>query len=397
MATPKNNSVIKAFQILNAFSSEGGPMSTAEIAETTGMSAATAHRFLLTLLDVGAVAKIDKNQFQLGIAIAEMARGVNQEDLLANFVKPHVADLVVEFREAVSVATFRNAKVMYIATAEANRSLRIGHNVDTEVPVYCSAVGKVLLAGLTPIEREELLNETDLVPLTASTITDLPTLRQELTKVANQGHAIDDQELEEGLRCLAVPIHGGDGEVIAALSVSGPASRMTDEKLEEYRAVMVERAKMTSRLFYSESKVLPDKATPKGSFPHVKRVGEFAFVSGISSRRPDESFVGARVARNGELELDIREQTRATIENIRDVLRSVGASLADIIEIEAFLVNMDDYTAFNEVYSRYFGTDGPARTTIAANALPHPHQILMMKAVARLSGSASRTYWTITE
>lgn len=384
MATPKNNSVIKAFQVLGACSASRAPMSTADVAEATGMTNATAHRFLLTLEEVGAIARTERNKFQLGYAIAEMARGLDEENWLAEFAQPHVSELADEFREAVGVAALTNGKVSYVATAEANRSLRIGHSLDTPLPIYCSAVGKVLLAGLPPMEREQILDEIELEPLAPNTITDRVALRAEVNRIEQEGYSLDDQEMEEGLRCMAVPIADSEGHVLAALSVSGPASRMTDNRLTDYRGRMVDRADRIGALFYSESKVLPDKATPRGSFPHIKRVGNFAFVSGISARRRDETFVGARKTRSGIMELDIREQARATIENIRDVLRSVGASLSDIIEIEAFLVTMDDYAGFNEVYSRYFGTDGPARTTVAVNALPHPHQILMMKAVARV-------------
>ncbi len=391
MATPKNNSVIKAFQILNACSLSEVPLSTSEIAAAAGMTPATVHRFLITLEDVGAIARTDQNCFQLGFAIAEMARGIEKNDWLADFAEPHVIELVEEFQEAVGVAILNAGSVIYIATAEANRSLKIGHSTDTELPLYCSAVGKVLLAGLPTLEREELLHEIELVKYAPNTLSDLAALRQEIVNVAQKGYAVDDQELEEGLRCLAVPIFDGNDHVIAALSVSGPASRMTQDRMDSYLEKMQDRARQLGTLFYSESKVLPDKAPPLGSFPHIKRVSDFAFVSGISSRRSDETFVGARVKRNGEVELDIKEQTRATIENIRDVLRSVGSSLSDIIEIEAFLMTMDDYAGFNEVYSRFFATDGPARTTVAVNALPHPQQILMMKAVARVPQGTPKT------
>ena len=312
-------------------------MSTAEVAEATGMTNATAHRFLLTLEEVGAIARTDRNKFQLGYVIAEMARGLDQENWLAEFAQPHVSELADEFREAVGVAALTNGKVRYVATAEANRSLRIGHSLDIPLPIYCSAVGKVLLAGLPPMEREQILDQVELVPLAPNTITDRAALRAEIGRIGQAGYGLDDQEMEEGLRCIAVPITDSEGHVLAALSVSGPSSRMIDSRLAEYRENMAERASRIGALFYSESKVLPDMATPRGSFPHIKRVGDFAFVSGISARRRDETFVGAHKTREGVMELDIREQARATIENIRDILRSVGASLSDIIEIEAFL------------------------------------------------------------
>ena len=131
------------------------------------------------------------------------------------------------------------------------------------------------------------------------------------------------------------------------------------------------------------SKVVEGKATPRGSFPHVKVVGDFIFVSGTSSRRPDDSFVGVEVDESGTATLDIREQTRAVIENIRDILQSVDADLEDIVDISSFLVNMDDFDGYNQVYSEFFGVDGPTRTTVAVHELPHPHLLVEIKAVAQ--------------
>ncbi len=131
------------------------------------------------------------------------------------------------------------------------------------------------------------------------------------------------------------------------------------------------------------SKVVEGKATPRGSFPHVKIVGDFIFVSGTSSRRPDDSIVGVEIDESGAATLDIREQTRAVIENIRDILQSVDADLSDIVDISSFLVNMDDFAGYNQVYSEFFDIDGPTRTTVAVHQLPHPHLLVEIKAVAQ--------------
>ncbi len=133
------------------------------------------------------------------------------------------------------------------------------------------------------------------------------------------------------------------------------------------------------------SKVVGGMATPRGSFPHVKVVGDLIFVSGTSSRRPDDTFVGVELDESGTATLDIREQTRAVIENIRDILQSVDADLRDIVDISSFLVNMDDFDAYNEVYSEYFDFNGPTRTTVAVHQLPHPHLLIEMKAMAQKS------------
>jgi 2-aminomuconate deaminase len=124
------------------------------------------------------------------------------------------------------------------------------------------------------------------------------------------------------------------------------------------------------------------KAIPLGRFPHVKRAGDFLYVSGTSSRRADNTFTGVRFDKQGAAELDIREQTRAVIENIGDILKAAGGSLADLVQITTYLVNMNDFKGYNEVYAEFFDEEGPTRTTVAVHQLPHPHLLIEMQAVA---------------
>ncbi len=132
----------------------------------------------------------------------------------------------------------------------------------------------------------------------------------------------------------------------------------------------------------NESRVVEGKAKPRGKFPHVKRAGDFIFISGTSSRLPDNSFAGVQVDDMGTTNLDIKVQTRAVIENIRDILGSFDAGLSDLVEISTFLVNMNDFGGYNEVYGEYFDETGPTRTTVAVHQLPHPHLLIEIKAIA---------------
>lgn len=130
------------------------------------------------------------------------------------------------------------------------------------------------------------------------------------------------------------------------------------------------------------SQVVPGKATPRGRFPHYRRAGDFIFVSGTSSRRPDNSFEGVQSDDMGTTTLDIRAQTRAVISNIGDILANAGASLSDVVEVSAYLVNMNDFGGYNEVYGQFFDESGPTRTTVAVHQLPHPHLLIEIKAIA---------------
>lgn len=382
MATPRINSVNKAFEILRAFSPRQPEMSAAEIAARTGMTAATVHRFLLTLEDLGALARTEANRYRLGLLVADLGNRVEQDKVLAGSVRPHIDILVAEFRESVDAAVLSGDEVVVVASGEAARSLRIGGPVGRVLAAHCSAAGKVLLAGLAPEVLNRRLADGPRQRFTARTITEQDALRVELARIRDQGFAVDDEEWDEGLRSVAVPIPDGHGHVRAALAISGPVSRMDWDRVAQYRAALARHAHQIAQAAMVESKVLPDKARPRGSFPHVKRVGDFVLVSGTSARRPDDSFEGVSIEPSGQVRLDIRRQTAATLDNVRDILGSVGIGLDAVIGIDAFLVDMADYAGFNQVYVRYFGADGPTRTTVAVAQLPHPHQALMIKAMA---------------
>jgi 2-aminomuconate deaminase len=139
----------------------------------------------------------------------------------------------------------------------------------------------------------------------------------------------------------------------------------------------------------SDAKVVAGKARPRGRFPHVKRAGDFVYVSGTSARRPDNTIAGAEVDELGTTALDIREQTRAVIENIRDLLAEHHAELGDLVQVTSYLVSMNDFGGYNEVYAEFFDETGPTRTTVAVHQLPHPHLLIEMQAVAYLPATTS--------
>lgn len=132
----------------------------------------------------------------------------------------------------------------------------------------------------------------------------------------------------------------------------------------------------------ADGKVLAGQATPRGRYPHLKRAGDFVYVSGTSARRQDNTIAGATVDAMGTTALDIRVQTRAVIETIREMLTAVGAQLPDLVQVTAYLVNMNDFGGYNEVYGEFFDSSGPARTTVAVHQLPHPHILIEIQAVA---------------
>jgi 2-aminomuconate deaminase len=125
-------------------------------------------------------------------------------------------------------------------------------------------------------------------------------------------------------------------------------------------------------------------ATPRGRFPHLRRAGDFVFVSGTSSRRADNTFAGVEVDPLGVTNLDIRAQTRAVLDTIGSLLGAAGGSLSDAVNVTTYLVSMNDFGGYNEVYAEYFDVDGPARTTVAVHQLPHPHLLIEISCTAYL-------------
>ena len=126
------------------------------------------------------------------------------------------------------------------------------------------------------------------------------------------------------------------------------------------------------------------KVTPRGAYPHVKVAGDFIFVSGTSSRRPDNTIAGVEVIDEmGTKRLDIYKQTKAVLQNIDRNLQTVGAGLKDVVEVSSFLVNMNDFAGYNQAYGEFFDkATGPARTTVAVHQLPHPDLVVEIKVVA---------------
>ena len=132
----------------------------------------------------------------------------------------------------------------------------------------------------------------------------------------------------------------------------------------------------------ADGRILAGKAKPLGAYPHVKRVGDFIFISGTSSRRADNSIEGVALV-DGVQQYDIRKQTRAVIENLRDYLAEENATLDNVVDVTTFLIDMEDFAGYNEVYGEFFqGQSGPARTTVAVHQLPHPDLRIEIKAMA---------------
>lgn len=246
MTTPLNASIIKAFRLLSAFKGTRGGLSVVEAAERSGLTVPTAHRFLRTLLSTGAVDLLPTNRYVIGAGLRILANPEDDGETVSGILQHHVQQLATDVRETAHVATLADDMVQYVAKAETPRSLKIATRIGTALEAYCTGVGKLLLAHQPDAYVRSYLETGDFVALTPHTLTTPRQIMAELARIRQQGHALDNEEFEIGLRCIAAPIVVRD-RVIAALSCSGPSSRMTDAVIEALIAKTKRRAQLIGR------------------------------------------------------------------------------------------------------------------------------------------------------
>ncbi|MGC1215122.1 MAG: IclR family transcriptional regulator [Micromonospora sp.] len=236
-------SLERGLAVIRAFDAEHPQLTLSEVARTTGLTRAAARRFLLTLVELGYM-RTDGRLFSLRPRILELGYAYLSSLSLPEVAMPHMEALVAQVHESCSMSVLDGDEVVYVARVPTKRIMTVGISVGTRFPAYATSMGRVLLAGQPAEWLDDYLAKADLKPLTRRTITDPAKLRGVLAKIATQGYAIVDQELEEGLRSLAAPIHGENGQVIAAVNVSAHASRGSSEVIRrELLPPLLETAK----------------------------------------------------------------------------------------------------------------------------------------------------------
>jgi IclR family pca regulon transcriptional regulator len=224
-------SLERGLAVIRAFDAERRELTLSDVARATDLTRATARRFLLTLTELGYVS-VSKGRFSLRPRVLELGYPYLSSLSLPELAPPHMERLVARVNESSSISVLDDTDIVYVVRVPTRRIMSITLSVGTRLPAYATSMGRVLLAGLAEDELEQLLERTELRPLTARTVTDPHTLTQLLARVRRQGYALTDQELEEGLRSIAVPIRDGAGGVAAALNVSVHASRSSAAALK---------------------------------------------------------------------------------------------------------------------------------------------------------------------
>src|SRR5689334_11187045 len=217
-------SLERGLAVIRAFDAEHRELALSDVARATGLTRAAARRFLLTLVKLGYV-NLSDGRFSLRPRVLELGYAYLSSLTLPEVAQPHMEALVAEVNESSSISVLDDLDVVYVVRVPTRRIMSITLAVGTRLPAYATSMGRVLLAALPRNELDERLARLKLRPLTQRTVTSKAALRRALDTVRRQGYAAVDQELEDGLRSLAVPIHDGAGMATAALNVSAHASR----------------------------------------------------------------------------------------------------------------------------------------------------------------------------
>jgi DNA-binding IclR family transcriptional regulator len=219
----------KAFSVLDIFLKKNAPMSMTEISEELGLYPSTTHRILDTLKHGGFVEQDSFTQkYQLGLKLIELGMAKLNQINLVKEAMPLLKELSKKINETVHLAILENNEVLYLAKEESSQTIRMISYVGKRAPLHCTSLGKVLLAFLHSDERKNILNRIELSKLTENTITNKNKLMEELNRIKQKGFALDREENEKFVRCIAAPIKNYQGKVIAAASISGPSYRINE-------------------------------------------------------------------------------------------------------------------------------------------------------------------------
>jgi DNA-binding IclR family transcriptional regulator len=236
-------SVAKALTIVNILAESKRSMSLAEIAAKMAMAKSTIHGLLSTLRDYGYVEQSDfDGNYRLGIILFEIGSKVADNWNVRKVAAPYIQKLVEETGETVHLVVLDKDEVLYIDKHESTQSLRIVSEIGSRLPAHCTGVGKALLAFIPPTEVKRIIAAKGLKRYTKNTIIEPEKLEAELERIRRQGYAEDNEEIMESLRCVAVPIWDYNGKACAAISISGPLTRMGQERMQVLKEHIVQTA-----------------------------------------------------------------------------------------------------------------------------------------------------------
>lgn len=240
-------SLERAFDLLERMADAGGEVGLSELSASSGLPLPTIHRLMRTLVSCGYVRQQPNRRYALGPRLIRLGEGASR--LLGTWARPHLAELVEATGETANMALLDGDEVVYVAQVPSRHSMRMFTEVGRRVLPHSTGVGKALLAQLPADQVRALLARTGMPAATEQTITDPDVFLAELARIREQGYSVDDNEQELGVRCLAVSVP--DSPTAAAISVSGPAGRVTDAAQAEIIPVLQDVARKLSTALLS--------------------------------------------------------------------------------------------------------------------------------------------------
>ena len=263
MATPKNQSVLKAFTILKSFRHPDEWVTSSELSRRAGLPEASGYRLIQTLEEIGAVVRGERGRYRPGLLLVSLSQNVAIDECLREAAREIMAALTQKLNVTAHLGILEGGMVTYVAKFDTPTSMGAHTRPGAQLEPYSSGLGKVLLSALPQGELDNFIMEGDLVALTPHTITDRAALLAELQTVRRKGFALDDRESRMDLSCVAVPIRDNEGRIIAAMSASENHDDMTPARQNELRMALFEAAAGLQRKMYPESSTLDARRTAK--------------------------------------------------------------------------------------------------------------------------------------
>jgi len=243
------SSVTTALRLLKAFSEKDDEIGISTLSKRLGIAKSTVHRLAVTLVSEGMLEQDpESGKYRLGIALFGLGALVRRRMNVSTQARPYLFALREKTNETVHLAILDGSEIMYVYNLESSQAIRMRSDLGVRKPAYCTAEGQAILA-FQPAETVERIIREGLLPRTPQTITDPARLMRALDTIRQRGCAIEDEESEIGMRCIAAPIRNDAGEVVAAVAVAGPASRLSKKTIADFIPHVIESAdRISARL-----------------------------------------------------------------------------------------------------------------------------------------------------
>ncbi len=259
-ARTRLSSVTNALRLLKVFSDQDSEIGISDLARRVNLAKSTVHRLASSLVEEGMLEQTEREgKYRLGLTLFELGSLVRRKMDVTNEARPYLRSLSESTGETIQLAVLEQSSALYINVIESQRALRMSYQVGTRAPLYCTAVGKVLLAHA----EAQIFAATvaqGLTALTAATITDADSLRREVVLIGNRGYALEDEEAEPGLRGVAAPVRDFSGLAVAAIGISGPTHRMSKKVLLGYARDLLDVSNAVSQRLGYQTPLLARRA-----------------------------------------------------------------------------------------------------------------------------------------